>query len=48
LFAGLGQLRAVEFLSAKSYRTRQGGGGVKAFLAVVGGAGLMAGVGAFA
>jgi hypothetical protein len=48
LFAGLVQLLAEDFLSEKSYRTLQGRGRVKAFLAVLGGAGLMAGVGAFA
>jgi hypothetical protein len=48
LFAGLVQLLAEDFLSEKSYRTLQGRGRVKAFLAVLGGAGLMAGGGAFA
>ncbi|GAB1309849.1 Zinc/iron permease [Madurella fahalii] len=48
LFAGLVQLLAEDFLSEKSYKTLKGPRRVKAFLAVAGGAGLMAAVGAFA
>lgn len=48
LFAGLVQLLAEDFLSEKSYKTLHGRRRVQAYLAVVGGAGLMAGVGAFA
>ncbi|TLS29187.1 hypothetical protein PpBr36_00041 [Pyricularia pennisetigena] len=48
LFAGLVQLLAEDFLSEKSYRVLQGRRRTEAFLAVFGGAGLMAVVGAFA
>jgi hypothetical protein len=48
LFAGLVQLLAEDFLAEKSYKTLKGRRRVNAFLAVVGGAVLMAGVGAFA
>lgn len=48
LFAGLVQLLAEDFLTEKSYRTLKGRTRVNAFLAVVGGATLMAVVGAFA
>ncbi len=48
LFAGLVQLLAEDFLAEKSYKTLKGRRRVNAFLAVVGGAGLMAAVGAFA
>ncbi|KAK4233874.1 Zinc/iron permease [Achaetomium macrosporum] len=48
LFAGLVQLLAEDFLTEKSYKTLKGRRRVNAFLAVVGGAGLMAAVGAFA
>ncbi|KAL2139008.1 hypothetical protein VTI28DRAFT_5889 [Corynascus sepedonium] len=48
LFAGLVQLLAEDFLSEKSYKVLKGRRRVNAFLAVVGGAGLMAAVGAFA
>ncbi|KAI6366467.1 hypothetical protein MCOR25_005114 [Pyricularia grisea] len=48
LFAGLVQLLAEDFLSEKSYRVLQGRRRTEAFLAVFGGAGLMAAVGAFA
>ncbi|EAQ93858.1 hypothetical protein CHGG_02093 [Chaetomium globosum CBS 148.51] len=48
LFAGLVQLLAEDFLSEKSYGVLKGRRRVSAFLAVVGGAGLMAAVGAFA
>lgn len=48
LFAGLVQLLAEDFLTEKSYKTLKGRTRVNAFLAVFGGAGLMAAVGAFA
>lgn len=48
LFAGLVQLLAEDFLSEKSYTTLVGRNRVHAFLAVLGGAALMAGVGALA
>jgi len=48
LFAGLVQLLAEDFLAEKSYKTLKGRKRVNAFLAVLGGAGLMAAVGAFA
>lgn len=48
LFAGLVQLLAEDFLTEKSYRTLKGRTRVRAFLAVAGGATLMAVVGAFA
>ncbi|KAL2270740.1 hypothetical protein VTJ83DRAFT_111 [Remersonia thermophila] len=48
LFAGLVQLLAEDFLSEKSYQTLKGARRVKAYLAVVAGAALMAAVGAFA
>ncbi|KAH9437545.1 hypothetical protein MCOR27_003983 [Pyricularia oryzae] len=48
LFAGLVQLLAEDFLSEKSYRVLHGRRRTEAFLAVFGGAGLMAVVGAFA
>ncbi|KAK4129825.1 Zinc/iron permease [Parathielavia appendiculata] len=48
LFAGLVQLLAEDFLSDGSYKTLKGRRRVNAFLAVVGGASLMAAVGAFA
>ncbi|KAK6215704.1 ZIP Zinc transporter [Colletotrichum tabaci] len=48
LFAGLVQLLAEDFLSEKSYKTLVGRKRLKAYLAVVGGASLMALVGAFA
>ncbi|KAK0735245.1 Zinc/iron permease [Lasiosphaeria miniovina] len=48
LFAGLVQLLAEDFLAEKSYTTLRGRRRVSAFLAVVGGAGLMSAVGAFA
>lgn len=48
LFAGLVQLLAEDFLSEKSYRVLHGRKRTEAFLAVFGGAGLMAAVGAFA
>jgi zinc transporter 1/2/3 len=48
LFAGLVQLLAEDFLSEKSYQTLKGRRRVKAYLAVVAGAVLMATVGAFA
>ena len=48
LFAGLVQLLAEDFLTEKSYKTLKGRRRVNAFLAVAGGAALMAGVGAFA
>jgi len=48
LFAGLVQLLAEDFLSEKSYKMLKGRRRASAFLAVVGGAALMAGVGAFA
>ncbi|KAH6651372.1 Zinc/iron permease [Chaetomium tenue] len=48
LFAGMVQLLAEDFLSEKSYKVLKGRRRVNAFLAVVGGAGLMAAVGAFA
>lgn len=48
LFAGLVQLLAQDFLSDKSYQTLRGTKRVHAYLAVVGGAVLMAAVGAFA
>lgn len=48
LFAGLVQLLAQDFLSAESYKTLQGSKRVQAYLAVCGGAGLMAAVGALA
>lgn len=48
LFAGLVQLLAEDFLSQKSYRNLKGWRRVRAYLAVVGGAGLMAAVGALA
>ncbi|KAK3329293.1 Zinc/iron permease [Apodospora peruviana] len=48
LFAGLVQLLAEDFLSEKSYKALHGTRRVHAFLAVVAGAGLMAGVGAIA
>lgn len=48
LFAGLVQLLAEDFLTEKSYKTLQGRKRVNAFLAVLGGAGLMSAVGAFA
>ncbi|KAL1838927.1 hypothetical protein VTJ49DRAFT_2058 [Mycothermus thermophilus] len=48
LFAGLVQLLAEDFLSEKSYQTLRGRRRVKAYLAVVAGAALMAAVGAFA
>ncbi|KAL2133276.1 hypothetical protein VTI74DRAFT_2619 [Chaetomium olivicolor] len=48
LFAGLVQLLAEDFLTEKSYKTLKGKRRVHAFLAVIGGAGLMAAVGAFA
>lgn len=48
LFAGLVQLLAEDFLTEKSYKTLRGPTRVNAFLAVAGGATLMAIVGAFA
>ncbi|TPX16057.1 uncharacterized protein E0L32_000391 [Thyridium curvatum] len=48
LFAGLVQLLAEDFLTEKSYQTLRGSKRRNAFLAVVGGAVLMAGVGAIA
>jgi hypothetical protein len=48
LFAGLVQLLAEDFLTEKSYETLKGRRRVQAFMAVVTGAGLMAGVGALA
>lgn len=48
LFAGLVQLLAEDFLSDKSYKTLHGRRRVNAFVAVIGGALLMALVGAFA
>ena len=48
LFAGLVQLLAEDFLSEKSYETLRGQKRVQAYLAVVGGAALMAAVGAIA
>ena len=48
LFAGLVQLLAEDFLSEKSYKTLHGKRRLHAFLAVFGGATLMAIVGAFA
>ncbi|KAK3309370.1 Zinc/iron permease [Chaetomium strumarium] len=48
LFAGLVQLLAEDFLTEKSYKTLKGRRRVNAFLAVIGGAALMAAVGAFA
>ncbi|KAH6657215.1 Zinc/iron permease [Truncatella angustata] len=48
LFAGLVQLLAEDFLTEKSYKTLKGKNRTHAFLAVVGGAALMALVGAFA
>lgn len=48
LFAGLVQLLAEDFLTEKSYKTLRGSTRLNAFLAVVGGAALMALVGAFA
>lgn len=48
LFAGLVQLLAEDFLTEKSYKTLRGPTRVNAFLAVAGGAALMALVGAFA
>ena len=48
LFAGLVQLLAEDFLTEKSYKTLRGRKRTHAFLAVFAGAGLMAGVGAFA
>ncbi|KAJ2891544.1 Zinc-regulated transporter 2 [Zalerion maritima] len=48
LFAGLVQLLAEDFLSEKSYETLNGKKRVKAYFAVLGGAGLMSVVGAFA
>ena len=48
LFAGLVQLLAEDFLSEKSYETLYGTKRLQAYMAVVGGAGLMSAVGAFA
>jgi zinc transporter ZupT len=48
LFAGLVQLLAEDFLSEKSYKTLKGKRRIQAYLSVVGGAALMAGVGALA
>ncbi|KAK1570112.1 Zinc/iron permease [Colletotrichum navitas] len=48
LFAGLVQLLAEDFLSEKSYKLLQGRKRLNAYMAVVGGASLMALVGAFA
>lgn len=48
LFAGLVQLLAEDFLSEESYKKLHGRKRVQAYLAVVGGAALMAAVGAFA
>ncbi len=48
LFAGLVQLLAGDFLSKESYNVLHGARRVKAYLTVVGGAALMAAVGAFA
>ncbi|KAK3392872.1 Zinc/iron permease [Podospora didyma] len=48
LFAGLVQLLAEDFLTEKSYKTLHGRRRLHAFLSVIGGAGLMAAVGAFA
>ncbi|KAK2025455.1 zinc-regulated transporter 2 [Colletotrichum zoysiae] len=48
LFAGLVQLLAEDFLSEKSYKILQGRKRLNAYMAVVGGASLMAIVGAFA
>ncbi|KAK0657974.1 Zinc/iron permease [Cercophora newfieldiana] len=48
LFAGLVQLLAQDFLSQESYKTLRGSKRMQAYLAVVGGAGMMAAVGAFA
>ncbi|WYZ44501.1 hypothetical protein EsH8_VII_000937 [Colletotrichum jinshuiense] len=48
LFAGLVQLLAEDFLSEKSYAVLQGRKRLSAYLAVIGGASLMAIVGAFA
>jgi solute carrier family 39 (zinc transporter), member 1/2/3 len=48
LFAGLVQLLAEDFLTEKSYKSLKGRDRTHAFLSVLGGAGLMALVGAFA
>lgn len=48
VFAGLVQLLAEDFLTEKSYETLKGRRRLHAFLAVLAGAGLMAGVGAIA
>ncbi|KAK4444155.1 Zinc/iron permease [Podospora aff. communis PSN243] len=48
LFAGLVQLLAQDFLSKESYKTLRGSKRMQAYLSVLGGAGLMAAVGAFA
>ncbi|GKT42955.1 zinc-regulated transporter 2 [Colletotrichum spaethianum] len=48
LFAGLVQLLAEDFLSEKSYKILQGRKRLNAYMAVIGGASLMAIVGAFA
>lgn len=48
LFAGLVQLLAEDFLTEKSYETLKGRKRVEAFLAVAGGAALMAAIGAIA
>lgn len=48
LFAGLVQLLSEDFLTEKSYKTLKGRTRVNAFVAVAGGAALMAVVGAFA
>ncbi|KAK1752755.1 Zinc/iron permease [Echria macrotheca] len=48
LFAGMVQLLAEDFLSEKSYKTLYGKKRVHAYLALLGGAALMASVGAFA
>ncbi|KAK0631310.1 Zinc/iron permease [Immersiella caudata] len=48
LFAGLVQLLAQDFLSKESYKTLHGSKRMQAYFAVLGGAGMMAAVGAFA
>jgi solute carrier family 39 (zinc transporter), member 1/2/3 len=48
LFAGLVQLLAQDFLSKESYKTLHGSKRMQAYFSVLGGAGMMAAVGAFA
>jgi len=48
VFAGLVQLLAEDFLTEKSYKVLHGRRRIQAYMAVIGGAGLMAGVGAIA